>query len=81
VFVGDYIYEWGPYHLTHPSKPTGREIESFTLEDYRKRYAQYKSDPHLQAAHAIAPWLMTWDDHEVANDYGSDRDERLDPHL
>ena len=40
-----------------------------TLEDYRLRYAQYQLDPSLQAAHAAAPWLCTWDDHEVANDY------------
>jgi alkaline phosphatase D len=40
-----------------------------TLDDYRARYAQYKSDPALQAAHAAAPWLLVWDDHEVGNDY------------
>lgn len=80
VFLGDYIYEWGPYHLTHPVTGT-RVDESFTLADYRARYAQYKSDPHLQAAHRVAPWINAWDDHEVANDYGNDRDERLDPHF
>lgn len=78
VFLGDYIYEWGPYQLTHPTTPTRRDIESFTLADYRMRYAQYKSDPHLQAAHHAAPWIVTWDDHEVANDYADARDERLD---
>jgi alkaline phosphatase D len=40
-----------------------------TLEQYRARYATHKSDPALQAAHAAAPWLMVWDDHEVDNDY------------
>jgi alkaline phosphatase D len=40
-----------------------------TLDQYRARYAQYKSDPLLQAAHAACPWLMVWDDHEVQNDY------------
>jgi alkaline phosphatase D len=76
VFLGDYIYEWGPYELAHPQRAR-RSDESFSLRDYRARYAQYKSDPHLQAAHHAAPWLVTWDDHEVANDYAGDRDERL----
>ncbi len=80
AFLGDYIYEWGPYQLAHPEKPR-RSDESFTLEQYRARYAQYKSDPHLQASHHAAPWIVTWDDHEVANDYGNDRDERLDPNF
>ncbi len=78
AFLGDYIYEWGPYELVHPVAPRRRSNESTTLADYRARYAQYKSDPQLQAAHLAAPWIITWDDHEVANDYGSDRDERLD---
>ena len=78
AFVGDYIYEWGPYQLQHP-KTAVRAAESFTLADYRARYAQYKTDRDLQAAHHAAPWIVTWDDHEVANDYGNDRDERLDP--
>ncbi|MES2538749.1 MAG: alkaline phosphatase D family protein [Pseudomonadota bacterium] len=78
AFLGDYIYEWGPYDSQHPAMPR-RSSESVTLSDYRARYAQYKSDPNLKAAHQAAPWIMTWDDHEVANDYGSDRDERLDP--
>ena len=54
-----------------------RVDESFTLAQYRARYAQYKSDPDLQAAHHAAPWIVTWDDHEVANDYAGDVDERL----
>ncbi len=78
AFLGDYIYEWGPYDLAHPAAARQRSDESFTLADYRMRYAQYKTDPHLQAAHHAAPWIVTWDDHEVANDYGNDRDERLD---
>jgi alkaline phosphatase D len=78
AFLGDYIYEWGPYQLRHP-KGAVRTAESFTLADYRARYAQYKTDPDLQAAHQAAPWIVTWDDHEVANDYAGDRDERLDP--
>ncbi|UVW28531.1 alkaline phosphatase [Massilia sp. H6] len=76
AFLGDYIYEWGAYQLQHPSRAV-RTDESYTLEDYRKRHAQYKSDPDLQAAHRAAPWIVTWDDHEVANDYAGLRDERL----
>jgi alkaline phosphatase D len=75
AFVGDYIYEWGPYRLTHPDKAI-RTNESFTLADYRARYAQYKSDRDLQAAHQAAPWIVTWDDHEVTNDYTGDVDPR-----
>jgi len=78
AFLGDYIYEWGPYRLQHPQRQV-RSDESFTLDDYRRRYAQYKSDPDLQAAHRAAPWIVTWDDHEVANDYAGLRDERLSP--
>jgi alkaline phosphatase D len=78
AFLGDYIYEWGPYRLAHPAKAV-RSDESFTLADYRARYAQYKTDPDLQAAHQAAPWIVTWDDHEVTNDYANDRDHRLAP--
>jgi alkaline phosphatase D len=78
AFLGDYIYEWGPYRLQHPSKAV-RTDESFTLAEYRARYAQYKSDPDLQAAHQAAPWIVTWDDHEVENDYANDRDLRQAP--
>lgn len=81
AFLGDYIYEWGHYDLAHPQAPRQRSNESTSLAQYRARYAQYKSDPHLQAAHHAAPWIVTWDDHEVANDYGKDRDERLDPNF
>lgn len=81
AFLGDYIYEWGDFRLQHPQpgERIVRRNESFTLESYRQRYAQYKTDPDLQAAHQAAPWIVTWDDHEVANDYAADRDERLSP--
>ena len=63
--VGDYIYEssWGEQVRRHDGP------EPFTLEEYRDRHALYKTDKHLQAAHSYCPWLVTWDDHEVANDY------------
>jgi alkaline phosphatase D len=72
VFLGDYIYEssWGKEHVRSHGSP-----EPYTLADYRARYALYRSDPHLQAAHAACPWIVTWDDHEVDNDYADDRPE------
>ncbi len=75
VHVGDYIYEssWGRDHVRKHGTP-----EPVTLEDYRARYALYKSDADLQAAHATCPWLVTWDDHEVQNDYANDRSQYLD---
>lgn len=76
AFLGDYIYEWGAFTLAHPQRAV-RANESFTLDQYRARYAQYKSDPDLQHSHRVAPWIVTWDDHEVANDYAGERDERL----
>ena len=74
LFLGDYIYEY-------PSPPQAlRRHEGGklrTLDQYRARYAQYKSDPALQAAHATCPWLVTWDDHEVENDHARDRSPTL----
>jgi alkaline phosphatase D len=70
LFVGDYIYEYGPTPGRTRQHDSG---VCYTLADYRKRYALYKSDPDLQAAHAAFAWIVTWDDHEVANDYANDR--------
>jgi alkaline phosphatase D len=69
AFLGDYIYEstWGGEHVRKHDAG-----EPWTLEDYRARFALYKSDPDLQAAHAACPWIVTWDDHEVENDYADD---------
>jgi alkaline phosphatase D len=75
VELGDYIYEYGAadddYGMENGRK-LGRIPEPahdlLTLADYRTRYAQYRRDPDLQAAHARAPWICVWDDHEVAND-------------
>ena len=53
--------------------------EARTLADYRNRHAQYKTDPDLQSLHAAVPWLVTWDDHEVDNNYAGTRSESLDP--
>jgi len=66
VHLGDYIYE----------NPAGAEVrlhlpanETYTLNDYRIRHAQYKTDAALQAAHAACPWIVTWDDHDTDNNY------------
>lgn len=72
VHLGDYIYEYGiDGYGGAAGEETGRRhdpvTEIVTLEDYRARHRQYKSDPDLQAAHAIAPWYCTWDDHESTN--------------
>ncbi len=79
LFMGDYLYESAPAPAsakrvrTHEgSGPTK------TLQQYRNRYAQYKSDGALQRMHAAAPWIMVWDDHEVENDYANDQGEALE---
>lgn len=64
--LGDYIYEDG---YGERRVRAFQKREAVTLADYRNRYAQYRMDPDLQAAHAACPWLVTWDDHEVDNDY------------
>jgi alkaline phosphatase D len=73
IHLGDYIYEYGKDgYGAETGKKLGRfvepEHEILTLADYRRRHAQCKSDPKLQAAHARAPWIVVWDDHESAND-------------
>ncbi|HIK07389.1 MAG TPA: alkaline phosphatase [Trichormus sp. M33_DOE_039] len=70
IHVGDYIYEGGiTTNVNSPRRHNGTEI--FTLEDYRNRHALYKTDENLQAAHAAFPWIVTWDDHEVENNYAN----------
>ena len=75
VHLGDYIYEYGAEDDAYgmaTGKTLGRQPdpphEIVALADYRRRHAQYKSDPDLQAAHARAPFICVWDDHETAND-------------
>ncbi|MFD0666209.1 alkaline phosphatase D family protein [Ramlibacter sp. MAHUQ-53] len=67
LFLGDYIYEYPSAAAAVRNFPTLGLAT--TLADYRDRYAQYRSDPALQAMHAACPWLLAWDDHEVQNDY------------
>lgn len=70
VFLGDYIYEYvdpGTKHAIVRHHSGGKEC--VTLPEYRARYAQYRQDLDLQILHANVPSLLTWDDHEVQNDY------------
>lgn len=78
VHVGDYIYESNSVHkVRNHNMPV-----AFTLDDYRARHALYKGDHDLANAHASAPWLVIWDDHDVANDYANDvSEEDDDPQL
>ncbi|MFF0742621.1 alkaline phosphatase D family protein [Streptomyces sp. NPDC004111] len=73
--LGDYLYEYAVNATGGERKYTDRRLpahfnrETVTLEDYRLRYALYKSDPDLRAAHAAHPFVVTWDDHETENNY------------
>ena len=84
---GDYIYE-GRGNRTYtgsggtienPRQHVGGEC--YSLDDYRRRYAQYKLDTDLQASHAAAAWFVTWDDHEVTNNWVSALDEGVPPEV
>ena len=70
IHLGDYIYEYGVGEYSGKLGPLRHHLpewECTTLADYRLRYATYRTDPDLQAAHAHHPWIVTWDDHEMAN--------------
>ncbi len=77
LHLGDYIYEG------HETSPVRRHVggEPATLVEYRNHHAQYKTDPALQAMHAAVPWIVTWDDHEVQNNYANatPKAERMSP--
>lgn len=75
LHLGDYVYEGGigaTAGLRGTPVPEPARAAPRTLEQWRTRYALYKSDPQLQAAHARHPFLVTWDDHEVQNDYAGE---------
>ncbi|MEX2261329.1 MAG: alkaline phosphatase D family protein [Bryobacteraceae bacterium] len=76
VHLGDYIYE-SAGREDRVRKHTGAEIES--LADYRNRHALYKTDPDLRKVHALFPWIVTWDDHELDNNYAGDVPEDKTP--
>lgn len=74
LHLGDYIYEYGAGQYGNNST-TGTlnrahlpATEILSLDDYRTRFKQYRSDPQLQLAHQKKPFICVWDDHEVAND-------------
>jgi alkaline phosphatase D len=73
LHLGDYIYE-GPGRDRQVRKHAGPKLLS--LEHYRNRHAQYKTDGALQAMHAAAPWIVTWDDHELENNCAGAISER-----
>lgn len=75
VHLGDYIYE-GPGREGQVRSHVGGEI--MTIDDYRVRHALYKTDPYLQKTHAAFPWILTWDDHEVDNNYADRFSEHAD---
>jgi alkaline phosphatase D len=79
LFVGDYIYESSnPQYLLRKHLGGVPKL----LDEYRDRHAQYKTDTDLQACHAAHTWVMTWDDHEVVNDYANDLDRQFtDPQV
>ncbi|MGW0914044.1 alkaline phosphatase D family protein [Streptomyces sp. NPDC002784] len=83
--LGDYLYEYavssvgGARNYTDRTLPALFNRETVTLEDYRLRYALYKSDPDLRAAHAAHPFVVTWDDHETENNYADDTPENSVP--
>ncbi|MFZ5609532.1 MAG: alkaline phosphatase D family protein [Pseudomonadota bacterium] len=73
IHLGDYIYEYPRGHYSAPDIEAGGRVvappgESIHLTDYRARYATYRADPDLAAAHAAHPFIAIWDDHEIAND-------------
>jgi alkaline phosphatase D len=82
LHVGDYIYEYANEQYGNGT-PLGRvpapNKEIVSLNDYRTRYAQYRTDVHLQAAHRQHPWIVVWDDHEIANDAWSGGAENHNP--
>ncbi|MFJ3534728.1 alkaline phosphatase D family protein [Streptomyces sp. NPDC090109] len=83
--LGDYLYEYavdatgGARSYTDRVLPAVFNRETLTLEDYRLRYALYKTDPDLRAAHAAHPFVVTWDDHETENNYAGGTPENTVP--
>ena len=78
VHLGDYIYEYGigaTGGARNVAVPAQFRTETMRLGEYRIRYGLYRTDPDLQEAHRLFPWLVTWDDHEVENDYAGDDPE------
>jgi len=73
LHLGDYLYEYGAGgYASDRAEEFGRVVEPpheiIALDDYRQRYGLYRTDPDAQAAHAAHPFIIVWDDHEIAND-------------
>lgn len=84
LHLGDYIYEYGPGgYASADAEALDRVVdppnELLTLDDYRRRYAQYRTDQDLQSLHLAVPFIAVWDDHEVANDAWRAGAENHDP--
>lgn len=80
--LGDYIYEYEANDYLVRDDENIRQVpgeETATLPEYRNRFALYHTDPDLQAAHASAPWMVTWDDHEFDNNYADEISEEYVP--
>lgn len=82
IHVGDYFYEYAN-SAYGDGTALGRvpipDKELITLSDYRQRYAQYRTDPDLQEAHRLHPWIIVYDDHETANNSYTDGAENHNP--
>ncbi|MGI8976887.1 MAG: alkaline phosphatase D family protein [Thermomicrobiales bacterium] len=79
--LGDYIYEYAAndYNVREPENiRLHNGGETVALQNYRNRFAQYHTDPDLQAVHQSAPMVVTWDDHEVDNNYADEIPENYD---
>lgn len=82
LHLGDYIYEYanGEYgDGTSFGRVPAPDREILSLDDYRTRHAQYKTDPDLQEAHRQHPWIVVWDDHEVTNNTWRDGAQNHQP--
>ncbi len=84
LHLGDYLYEYAPGEYGYGQanediRPHDPAREMVSLDDYRRRHAQYKTDPDLADLHAKYPWIVTWDDHEVTNDQWRDGAENHQP--
>ena len=83
LHLGDYQYEYAPdtYNIPAGNPRDHQGPETVTLANYRQRHAQYKTDPDLQAAHAVAPWAVVFDDHEIENNWADEIPEQPDPNF
>ena len=84
LHLGDYLYEYAANgYASDRAEEFGRVAEPaneiISLSDYRTRYAQYRSDADLQAAHGNHPFIIVWDDHEIANDSWQNGAENHNP--